>query len=238
MFAPPYACLTIGFLEETTLERTVLPQYFGIEDCGFILHLLLRYIDDGFIPWPTRLDKNSFVLAINSLHPNIKFTIEESKKDMIRGKRVQKLNFLDATVILYETGEVETDIFYKDTNSHDYLDFNSHHPDHTKKNIVYGLAKKIVEFVSNYETEEMRLSELKEWLLTSGYPEKTVIKGIRNARLQGPAPAPKAKKQTIAFITTHSSNLDNSRTVKLSNQLLENASDDRIKAAFGMWYWD
>ena len=160
VFAPPYACLTVGFLEETKLERTVLPRYFSPNDYTLILKLLLRYIDDGYITWPRRLNLDSFIEAINSLHPSIKFTIERSMRELRNGQYAQILNFLDIIIILYESGVIETDIFYKPTNSHDYLDYRSHHPVHTKNKIVYGLAKKIVEFVSNYETEEIRMKEL------------------------------------------------------------------------------
>ena len=143
VFAPPYACLAIGYLEETKLEMTVLPQYFSTEDCALILYLLLRYIDDGFIPWPKRLNLDHFVKALNSLHPSIKYTIEKNIVKLVRGLRAQILNFLDILLILHATGVLETDIYYKDTNSHDYLNYYSHHPEHSKKNIVYGLAKKL-----------------------------------------------------------------------------------------------
>ena len=33
-------------------------------------------------------------------------------------------------------GKIETDIYYKDTNSHDYLHYNSHHPEHVKNNTL------------------------------------------------------------------------------------------------------
>ena len=65
VFAPPYACLTVGYLEETKLEMTTLPRYFCEEDCKLILYLLLRYIDDGFIPWPKRLNLQHFIDALN-----------------------------------------------------------------------------------------------------------------------------------------------------------------------------
>ena len=35
--APPYACVAIGFLEETLLEPIILPQYFSREDCRLII---------------------------------------------------------------------------------------------------------------------------------------------------------------------------------------------------------
>ena len=232
VFAPPYACLTVGYLEETKLQTTILPRYFSPDDCSLIIKLLLRYIDDGFAPWPRRLNLNDFIEAINSLHPSIKFTLERSTYEIRNGRRCQVLYFLDVTVILYESGEIETDIHYKSTNSHDYLRYNSHHPTHTKNNIVYGLAKKVVEFVSNYDNEEERMNELSGWLRACGFPENVIRKGIHDARLQGPGPNPKHKKRTLPFVTTHSSNMNSQNIVELSNQLLDNVEDERLITAF------
>ena len=232
VFAPPYACLSIGYLEETKLEPTVLPQYFSPEDVALIMYLLLRYIDDGFTPWPKRLNKDNFITALNSLHPQIKFTIEEGKYETERGVNIQVLPFLDVKVILHDSGRVETDIFYKETNSHDYLNYFSHHPTHTKDNIVYGLAKKIVEFVSDYDREEQRLRELHDFLIACNYPGHVVRKGIRNARLQGPGPDPENKRHTIPFVTTNCSNLNSQRTVKLANELLQGTQNERLQNVF------
>ena len=101
-----------------------------------------------------------------------------------------------------------------------------------KNNIVYGLAKKIVEFVSNYDTEELRMRELYNWLIACNYPKHVVRKGIHDARLQGPGPDPDKKKRTLPFVTTHTSNMTSSNIVKLSNQLIENVTDDRLQTAF------
>ena len=232
VMAPPYACLSIGYLEETRLKPVILPRYFSREDCELILELFIRYIDDGFITWPKRLNLQHFVDALNSLHPSIKFTIKKGTNGVINGLRVQIHNFLDVLLLLHVTGKIETDVYYKPTNSHDYLPYDSHHPEHTKKNIVYGLAKRIVEFVSNYATEEKRLNELYEYLIACNYPPSIIKTGIRNARLQGPGPNPANKKQAIPFITTHSSNYNSKRIVKQSNTLLSNVKDDRMKAAF------
>ena len=58
---------------------------------------------------------------------------------------------------LYEDNSVETDIYYKPTNTHDYLPYVSAPPDHTKNNIPYNLAKRIIVFVSNLEKVINRL---------------------------------------------------------------------------------
>ena len=75
---------------------------------------------------------------------------------MISNSRLKKPNwntmvkwersFLDVALILHRDGSVETNFFYKTTNSHDYLSFDSHHPKQTKENVPYNLAKKIVVF--------------------------------------------------------------------------------------------
>ena len=77
---------------------------------------------------------------------------------------------------------------YKDTNAHDYLPHDSAHPDHSKDNVLYNLAKCITVFVSNEEKIEYRLNELKNWLKSCKYPENVINRAFCNARLQGPAP--------------------------------------------------
>ena len=64
--------------------------------------------------------------------------------------------------------------FYKETNSHDYLRYDSHHPQHIKDNIPYNLAKRIIVFCSNSDTEQLRLTEFKKmvtelWLSSKNY---------------------------------------------------------------------
>ena len=90
------------------------------------------------------------------------------------------INFLDVSVILHPARTIETDIYYKDTNVHDYLHYSSPHPDHSRENVPYNLAKRIIVFVSNEKKTEYRLNELKDWLKSCKY--------CKNVRLQGPAP--------------------------------------------------
>ena len=79
-------------------------------------------------------------------------------------------------------------IYYKDTSANDYLPYNSAHPDHSKDNISYNLAKCIILFVSNEESIECRLNEFKNWLKSCKYSENVINTAFRNGRLQGPAP--------------------------------------------------
>ena len=47
-FAPPYACLSVGYLEETKLYPQIKNE-FPADTSEFIIKWFLRYIDDGFI---------------------------------------------------------------------------------------------------------------------------------------------------------------------------------------------
>ena len=47
-FAPPYAILTIGYLEESYLYIEI-PKVFSKEDSEFIINAYKRFMDDGFI---------------------------------------------------------------------------------------------------------------------------------------------------------------------------------------------
>ena len=71
--------------------------------------------------------------------------------------------------MLHDDGRIETDVHYKLTNSHNYLNFSSFHPTHCKENIPYNLAKRIIIFVTDSEKMEFRLKELQNCLLKGGY---------------------------------------------------------------------
>ena len=67
------------------------------------------------------------------MHPSINFTFEKPEIIYENEKKVEILNFLDVRIILHKDNSAETDIYYKPTNTHDYLPHDSTHPDHTKK---------------------------------------------------------------------------------------------------------
>ena len=67
---------------------------------------------------------------------------------------------MNVNVILNSKNEISTDAYYKDTNTHDYLPYDSAHPVSCKKNVPYSLAKRIIVFISDPEKVELRLNEL------------------------------------------------------------------------------
>ena len=112
---------------------------------------------------------NALKNVLNNLHPTIRFTVEPAKFD-----NFSKISVI--TVLLHENGYVETYIFYKKTNTHDYLNYNSHHSNHIKYNISFNLAKPILVFVSNEQKVTFWLKELLQWLPILGYTESVIDK--------------------------------------------------------------
>ena len=61
--------------------------------------------------------------AFQELHLPLKFKVEKGRSSFEQNlaKFVQVLNFLDVSFTSNQNGWLERDIFYKGTNSHDYL---------------------------------------------------------------------------------------------------------------------
>ena len=161
--APSYANLIMAFLE-TKLYALVL-QRFGKEIHTYVIKNWFRFLDDGIILWKKSFgDITGFIEILNSLNSKLSFTYEASD---------EKISFLN--VLLYkENNSLKTDIFYKKTDSHDYLPFGSCHPRHTKQNIPYTLTRMICTIVDDPIQKNYRLAELKQWLLRSGYPANVI----------------------------------------------------------------
>ena len=95
-------------------------------------------MDDGFLAWPNEENIHIFNQLINSLDPNLEFMFKPSIKYVDdNGTPLEKLNFLDIMVIKNEHGKIVTDIYYKETNNHKYLNYNSHHPTHKEQHSIY-----------------------------------------------------------------------------------------------------
>ena len=107
------------------------------------------------------------------MHPAIRFTADWSKTS---------INFLDVTVSIAE-GVIETDLYVKPTDSHQYLLSSSCHPFYCKKGIPYSQALRLNRICSNNEFFDKRCNDLEKYLLERGYSEKMVRKEILRARV-------------------------------------------------------
>ena len=230
-FAAFYACLTIGYLEETKLFPRLRLE-FGERDANIIIETYRRFMDDGIVFLPWHICKDKFLALLNGMDPSIVFTLEHSSRIWFKNKLVERLNFLDLSIMVEADGTTHTDVYYKPTNSHDYLHFDSFHQKHTLHNIPYCLAKRIVVFCSDNDVMNYRLAELKKLLIQCKYPENIIDKGIFNAQLQGPAPPKTEKNNIIAYVHQNMSNFSFHHILQTTSSLLRNAGSDRIKEVF------
>ena len=134
---------------------------------------------------------------LNNLDPSLKFTTEYSDF---------KVSFLNL-LIYKEDHKIMSDIYYKDTDTHDYLPFNSCHPRHVTINIPGNLARMICTIVDNPDRRTLRLQELSTWLGNSGYPPGLIneqfqkIIHVDQAILR--QKVTKEDDKTIVFVQTH-----------------------------------
>ena len=118
--APSYANIFMGRLEKKLLAKAAT--------LGLKLLLYLRYIDDIFIIWDQGADNLEFFIKLaNEFYHTIKFTAEFS---------TESVNYLDTTVKIRKDldgkNTIYTDLYTKDTDTHNYLHFTSSHPIHCK----------------------------------------------------------------------------------------------------------
>ena len=207
----------------------IIPRMYTDEEVLLIRRAFKRYVDDGILLWPKRCNVEKFIEALNSLNEHIKFTVERGKQGE---NNTYTITFLDIRIILHQDGRIETEIFYKTTNNHHYLEYDSFHPQHIKDNIPYSMAKKVIVFTSDPKKERAALDRLKGWFIEKNYPLRVIDKAIHNARLQGPAPDPAAKKQVVALTSSYASNYSVASVAKTANVLLERCPDDSTRHLF------
>ena len=102
---------------------------------------------------------HEFLEWINQYHDTIKFTWGWSRKNV---------NYVDVQVI-YNNGVIETDLYTKPTDKHQYLFRTSCHPQGCKKSIPYAQALRLRGICSTSEAFEQRAADLTKFLVYRGY---------------------------------------------------------------------
>ncbi len=152
--------------------------------------------------------------------------------------RETEIPFLDI-LIRIKGMPLYTDMYYKDTDTDNYIPSDSYHPHHTKANIPHCLARHIYTILGDEEIRNQSFNRLKTFLRAKWYPDNLVKGGI--CKVQSipivSSILPKAKKRrkltlVVTFIYTHNpNNLQVNREVKhaLSTLCSDNKMLDKIK---------
>ena len=166
--APSYANIFMAELEDKFLQSAPFkPRDYW------------RFIDDIYFTWTHGLPKlREFLDFLNFQHPCIKFTADFGKC----------INFLDVRTEINQEGLITTDIYYKATDSHQYLDPSSCHPNHIKENLPYSQSLRIASCCSEDDRKRERGQEMIGFFTARGYDESQVKQQVDRALEGGPRP--------------------------------------------------
>ena len=150
-FAPPYACIYMDYMENQFFKNEQIQPW-----------IWFRYIDDMFFIWTgSEVELDDFLKWLNNFHPYLKSKHEHSR---------QEINFLDVTVRVNH-GEFITNLHCKPTDDHQYLHFESCHPNHKKSSIVLSHALRTRRICSKKNDLVANVRKLKDWFKERNYPE-------------------------------------------------------------------
>jgi len=136
--------------------------------------MFYRYIDDIFgVFQGTEEDLQGYHKGLNTLHPDLKFTLEFN---------AQKLPFLDTLVYVDKEGFLQTTVYHKPSNTHQYLHFQSSHHPNLKKSLPFSQGIRIKRIVSDPEHLETALNEMVGFFIARGYSRKILQAAIERLR--------------------------------------------------------
>ena len=89
------------------------------------------------------------------------------------------INFLDIQYCFNSDGELQTDLYIKETDSRSYLNFASAHPNYTFSGTVYSQCLRLRRIINDQERLRKRLEELGSHFKKAGYPD-AMVQNITN----------------------------------------------------------
>ena len=153
-----------------------------------------RYIDDGggfqlgkeeqFQTWLREVNQSIAPYGLN---------IDESDFK----KNSNYTNLLDIRYYFDEEGNLQTDLYTKETDSQAYLNFSSSHPNHTFSGNVYSQCLRLRRIINSEERLRVRLDELAKAFKKAGYPENMVTKTTTKVQNSGRDISKKQKSERV-----------------------------------------
>ena len=131
----------------------------------------LRYVDD-VMTIVKKGTHHSLLNHLNSIDPNIKFTIEPPNDQ-------GAIPFLD-TFPTPSGNEIITSVYRTPTHMDRYLDFNSNHPKSAKHAVVRALNDRAKNVYSSPEPLPKEMDHLGKVLRYKNYPNWMIKQGGRN----------------------------------------------------------
>ena len=135
--------------------------------------LYLRYLDDIFLIWQhTENELDEYLTHLNNCLPTIKFTLEKSRDSVC---------FLD-TIVKIVDNKIETDLYSKPTDAHNYLLYKSAHPKKCKDSIPYSQFLRIRRICTKLSDFDKHVIAYCTHFQRRGYPSTLLENAALKAR--------------------------------------------------------
>ena len=161
--APSYAVIYMGEFEEKYIYPTIGKNclYYG------------RYIDDILLIYKgSETEFKTFAEKLNTQHPSIKFDYEISKTS---------ISFLDTCIYIDENRQLQTTLFTKPTDTHNYLHYKSAHPRHLKNSLPYSQALRLRRICTKDNELNSNCKQMEDNFIRRGYHKEILQEQIRKA---------------------------------------------------------
>ncbi|XP_072435478.1 uncharacterized protein [Chiloscyllium punctatum] len=189
---PSYACFFVGYVEQTTFRNYT----------GTTPYLFFRYIHDCIGATScSRKEVEQFLNFTNTFHPDLKFTWTISDTSLL---------FLDLSI---NDDRIDTNIFYKPTDSHSYLDYTSSHPTSCKNAIPYSQFLRLRRICSQEDQFHHRTHQMASFFRDRNFPSHVVkdalqcISSTSRTSALRLHPSNRNKDRTPLVLTFHPTNL-------------------------------
>ena len=140
----------------------------------------------------------NFITEFNNFNPNIKFTYEFSEEN---------INLLDLNLRL-SNGKLQISLYVKPTDRHQYPHFQSSHPKHRKRSIVYSQTLTVSRARSQGEDYKNYSNQMKSWFLKGSYPEHMIDTEMKKVKFKPREKTEKSKLKRALFVVTYHPSLN------------------------------
>ena len=173
-----------------------------------------------------REELDAYCEFVNAFHPAIKyeFTISEESIPMLDTK------------LYIKDRRIESTIFYKPTDGHAYLKYDSEHPVGLKKSIPYSQFLRLKRIISEEDTFLEKAEEMSAFLINRDYPRKVVRDALRKAnnisREEALTPKTKPDGQDILTFPLTFSSMNRKVAAAILKRYISLQNDPLIGKAF------
>ena len=163
--APPVAIIFMHRFEQNALRDSDLkPDFYA------------RYIDDSIGVWTHgHAELRKFLEYLNSIHPTIKFTLEDSSAS-------GKVPYLDTLITVHQNYKYSTELYIKPNHSGIIIHQTSSHPAATKKAVIRAEFRRAMRVSSDPDASERSCDKIQELFENNGYRKQLIRRLRREAK--------------------------------------------------------